>query len=185
MGSRPTYLPQSYLDLNNRNHLGGRASNQNAAYQVVLTEAGPCKLKKDAEEPVGKKISAKCHKSSFGANQRQVGWDLITQPWLDSSDYLQPAIDFSRGTLDLLVRNKLLDLVVDGGAVTSKTLGITAVTSQEFLRAFYAHPDVVRDLGKRLRIEGMYGIEDLVAGNTSFNAPEIESGEEPEPDVPA
>lgn len=151
-GQGASRLPQIWKDLHNKKKLGGRATNQNAAIQLILARGSEIK---DADKKVtGKEIHMLVDKNSFGPDKRQIKYELRTDSFYDTETTLEPAICFDNGMANWFADNKFLGTSLERKRFTSETLGLTSVTSQQFCSAFDASPKIKMQLGEQLNIEG-------------------------------
>lgn len=155
-GKSPVQLPQSYVNKHNKTKIGGRAFNQNAALQMIVTQAGECKYPDKSRS--GTKVNFRVEKNSYGPRSREFNFEHRDEHRQDSGNYHEEAFVFDESLANLLMDHKLFGLKAREGLYTSEELGIIGATSQELHRAFYANPENIQKAGKLLKVEGYYDI---------------------------
>lgn len=145
-------LGAEIADLYNKTKIGGRAFNQNAAIQLILSRGGM--VKGSDNMPKGRMVTMRVDKNSFGPGERKIKYEIRTDQFDDTEEYLEPAINFDEDWANWMAKNKFFGTTVASKRYKCPTLGIEGATYQQFAAAFNANEEVKRELGARLGIEG-------------------------------
>lgn len=159
----------------NKNKYGGKALDQNAVLQCTIKRIGFAKNSKG--DTIGHKIQLRVVKSSVGADNSTLDYVLKTRDFNDYESYQEPALDFSGGLANVFAEQKLLGTTVARKRYTSDELGVSGVTSQEFMEALHARPDIMSRLGHELKIEGYTSKEVAELQSYGEDDPESEAEE--------
>lgn len=146
-------LPESYKNLNNKTHLGGRAFNQTAAVQLILADGGGVKGS-DRKTLVGKKVNVNVAKNSFGPDKRKFSYIINTHTDSDTPAYLTPALSFDETTAKWMAEEKLIGTRVNGELYSCDSLDISGADAEYFMATFNSNETVKINLGGMLGIEG-------------------------------
>lgn len=153
-GTFSAALPEDWKSLRNRTKLGGNASNQSAAYQLILAAAPSFEYKVD-KTAVGINIKARTEKNSYGGGGREIQYQIRTADFpLDTEDYLQPAIEMDDAFCKVLVLNKIMGIKLDKGLYNWRSHGIVEGSAEDVMRVINADEDLKNDICVKLGIEG-------------------------------
>ena len=180
MAGTPSYIPKSYTEKRNKAKIGGRAFNQNAALQLIMTRAGEYKY--PDKKRSGTKVNLRVDKNSYGPGGREMHFEHRDEHRADTQNFIEEAFLFDQALCDLLMNYKLLGIKATDGAYTSDALGIISATPREVYQAFMSKPELAQELGKILKIEGYY---DLYADNKDEPEADPEHAESPVEGAPA
>lgn len=159
MGGGITLGPE-VQDLYNKTKIGGRAFNQNAAVQLILSRGGMSKSSDGT--PKGRYVNLRVDKNSFGPGDRKIKYEIRTDKFDDTDTELEPAIDFDEDWASWMSTNKFLGTTVSAKRYTCAALGVESVTYRQFAAAFKANAEVRRELGAMLGIEGYIDTVDTI-----------------------
>jgi len=170
-------LPESYVDKRNKKKVGGRAFNQNAAWQLILTPAGVVKYPDKTK--AGKRVNCRVDKNSYGPDDREMTWDLYTEHRGDTEDYLDQAFHFEENLCKLFLDKGLFGLKVNNGLYTSADLGLTSASAEEVYMRFHSDQELMLRTGKLLNIEGYFNLIDEIKENAEKkqNLEDADTGE--------
>lgn len=161
-GGKAKPLPEMYTELRNRNHVGGRASNQNAAFQLIVQRGQEIR---DADKrQIAQQVVGRVRKNSYGAEGRQVSWQITLEPQ-DRPGYIEPALSFDDALARMLVESKLLPIRLFKDRYTWDAKGLSEASAKDVVVAFHSDSELVKQVGRQLRIEGYYGVDDIVNGD--------------------
>lgn len=135
----------------NKTKIGGRALNQNAAVQAIVTRKG---FYKDGTTQVGDKLCIKVAKNSYGPGNNQIEYMLKTRHTNDSVNYQEPCLNFDEGLADLLAFHGILGTTVTRKRYTCKSLGVDGATAKNFCEALHANEEAVTKIGAMFNIAG-------------------------------
>ena len=175
-GGVSSFMSAETSALYNKNHVGGRSINQNAAMQVILARKS---LAKDAQNnPTGTIIRARIDKNSFGPTNRTMEWELRNEHRRDTSSYLEPALIFDSSMAMWLANNKHLGITANLKRYTCEQLGVMGASAEELCSVFHARQDIMDKLGKQLNIVGYNNIIDNIIAEQEQKAAEAEAAAE-------
>jgi AAA domain len=147
-------------------YLGGSAFEGLASMTIVMTSTD---LVKDRQTDTisGRRVYARCYKQSHGASERYVSWELrMNHDQTDRDDFLEPPIQYSHGLVTMLKNEGYLGVTInDAGLVSSKELNLRCLTPAQFDAWLHSKPDIIKDLGNRMKIIGYYSIMDKVVAS--------------------
>jgi len=152
MSATGSFMSAEMGSLYNKTKIGGKAFNQTAAMQLILSRKGI--LKDGSGRKIGTTVMMRIDKNSYGANNRIIEYDLINDHHSDTDEETQCSISFDRAMADFFANESILGTVVSFKRYTCKDLGVTGVTAEDFSKAFHARPDIIAKVGKLLRIHG-------------------------------
>jgi RecA/RadA recombinase len=135
----------------NKTKIGGRALNQNAAMQFILTRKG---FHKVGTEQVGEKICLKVAKNSYGPGNNQIDYVLKTRHRTDTEEYQEPALDFDEGLADLMAANSILGTTVSRKRFSCEAIGANALSAQDFCDLIHQNEDTVTRVGAIFNVRG-------------------------------
>ena len=153
-------------DAFNRTSRGGRAFNQNAALQIILSRIGLVSAKFDGvDEKVGVNAQITVCKNSYGAEGKRFGYRINTVHRTDTETYQEPAITFAPATAEWAYMHKVLPGISmkNKNCYTCKDLKIYDASADEFHRALHADAGLLDMLGSRLGIRGYAASQELPA----------------------
>jgi hypothetical protein len=104
--------------------------------------------------PKGRMVTMRVDKNSFGPGERKIKYEIRTDQFDDTEEYLEPAINFDEDWANWMAKNKYFGTTVASKRFKCEALGIEGATYQQFAAAFNANDEVKRELGVRLCIEG-------------------------------
>lgn len=146
----------SATDSYNRTSRGGRAFNQNAALQIILSRLKGVTAKiggVDTRVATLGRITV-C-KNSYGPDGTKFDYHIVAVPRKDTETYQEPALSFSFGTAQFILARKLLTMTSKNfNCYSCKELDVTDVSADEFSSALHARPDLLDKLGSQLEIFG-------------------------------
>ena len=145
-------LSADIADLYNKTKIGGRAFNQNAAIQLILSRGGMVKGSDNMAK--GRMVTMRVDKNSFGPGERKIKYEIRTDQFDDTEEFLEPAINFDEDWANWMAKNKYFGTTVASKRFKCAALGIEGATYQQFAAAFNANEEIKRELGARLGIEG-------------------------------
>lgn len=145
-------------DMFNKRKIGGRAFDQNAAWQIILGTGEQWKST-DKVTLLGHDVRARMDKNSYGARGRRLQWKLRNEQLQDTPEILDPAIWFDFDAARWLVDSKMIGASVTSNKYTCAALDIAGGSAPELWAALYAKPTIVEGLGRALKIAG-YEIEE-------------------------
>lgn len=149
--------------LYNKTSIGGLSFNQNASVQLIM---GPGGQVKDASgNVIGDLVKIRVDKQSYGPKGRIVSFILKNDGFSDRDDYIEQAIKFGPSMATWMATAKLCGVRADDKKFSCEALGVTAVDGNDLATAFYAHPEVEYELGKRLGIDGYIDFVDQIKQN--------------------
>lgn len=167
-GGGGSFIPIEAQDAFNRVSIGGRAWNQSAAIQLILTRE-----KMEFAQIRGERVAVarinrlKVSKNSYGYENRALRYSVMMVPRRDSESQQEMVLDFSPDLGDILARSGLLGVrVVNANSIAVKELGLDDATPQQVSAALHQRPDLVEDLGTRL---GFFGYKDSVMPIAALN----------------
>lgn len=154
-GGMKSFAPENYLALFNTKKIGGRATNQNTAFQIIIGQDGTLK---DANGAViGQKIRARMHKNTFAPHGRIIKYELHNIYTNDvPGKYWEPVLQFDRPMLEWLMNENLLDVTQVGENWSCPSLNIYNASAMSVVNAFSANAELVAALANKLRIEGYW-----------------------------
>ena len=159
-GGVTSFMSAETSALYNKNHVGGRSINQNAAMQVILARKS---LAKDAQNnPTGTIIRARIDKNSFGPVNRTMEWELRNEHKRDTSTYLEPAIIFDNAMATWMADNRLLGVTVNLRRYSCERLGLVGASAEELCALFHANRDLMDELGRQRGIVGYNNVIDTI-----------------------
>lgn len=141
-------------ELDNTTSIGGRAFRSVASYQLVMKREQ--KIYNKAKVHIGHTVKVRMLAGTYGPAQDS-SFQIFSKDIVRDDDSYGAAISFAMPTAEFFVKNKLLGVKIDSGLVTCDSLGLCAVSPQEFYAAFCARPDLVEMVGSTLGIEGYKG----------------------------
>jgi len=148
-----SFLSADQKNLYNKKKIGGRATNQNSAVQLILAKSQKV-IKNSGGEKIGHTVKMRVAKNSYGPQERVIEYDILYGDHDDTEDTLSPSISFDRAMAVFFAEKKILGVKINKDLVTCPPLGLKDVTYEEFSREFHAREDIVSDLGKSLKIHG-------------------------------
>jgi hypothetical protein len=149
-------LSPEVKDTINRTSIGGRAFNQSAAYQVILSPSRPEKASVRGEmTKVGQWVRASVSKNSY-APERKMEYLINFFATGETETYLDPALDFDRALPECLKATGMYPSLrqIKNNVYACKDLGIEQGTSREIAMAFYREPERLEALTQQLRMVG-------------------------------
>lgn len=181
-GKTATFIPADAVAMYNKTKIGGRAFNQTSSYQVIIVRKA---LLKDSQKNIiGKTLTLRVDKNSYGPSDRRIEYDLVSEGLQDTESTQQQALDFERAFCRWLVTKKLLDVTVSEEKYTSKQIGVDSVSAQELCRVFDTRDDLKNWLGGHLQINGYDYSVDSVKAELKDAAPIEEEMPAPPEDDP-
>lgn len=145
----------------NRSKRGGRALNQCAALQFVLSEHGA--VKEDKVE-VGRRARLSVVKSNYGEKHRFFDFTLRNKNYADTATYQQRVIDLSIPTVEeVIMQCQPFGAIKTNDTYSSAYLGLNNATALEVMETVAANPEIVEWLGKALNIYGYSQGEEATA----------------------
>lgn len=167
-------LGKEVMDLYNKTKIGGRAFNQLAAIQLILSKGGMIKGKDNV--PKGRKINMRVDKNSFGPGDRKLSFEIRQDQFMDTKHTLEPALNFDEDWANWMAKNQYFGTKVAAKRYTCEALNIEGVTYDKFAAAFKADQELKQALGERLGIEGYIDTVDRIISELS-NAEDADSSE--------
>lgn len=159
-GKSSSFMSAEQGNLYNKKKIGGRAFNQNAAVQIILSRKG---LAKDsAGDKIGTQIAMRVDKNSYGPNNRTMEWTLRNDKFMDTEDTIDSSLVFHEDMAKWMTDEKLLGLTASRKRYTCDDLGLVNATSEELEAALAARPEVLNALGKDLKIRGYENVVDKI-----------------------
>ena len=155
------YAARPKTGLFNKKKIGGKAFDQNAAWQIIL-EGGEQWKTPDKTGLLGQDVRARMDKNSYGARGRRASWKIRNEQMHDTPEELAPALWFDWEACDWLVDSKMVGASVSHGKYTCPVLNASAVKAPEMWHALYQRPDIVEGLGRALKISG-YELKEVQA----------------------
>lgn len=149
-------LSEEVSALYNKTKPGGKAFNQTAAMQLIMTRAGQVK-NSTTKTVIGHKVKARVDKNTYGPDNSTFEF-MVKNHMDDAPGYLDMSINFDQSTARLFADNVILGTKVNNNRYTCEDLGVESVTDTEFTKALYANTDVWNRVCGHLRIHG-YNIE--------------------------
>lgn len=171
-GGKTSYMSPEQGNLYNKKKIGGRAFNQNAAIQLIMTRAGVAK--DGAGDKIGSIIKMRVDKNSYGPNNRTMEWILQNDKFTDTETFIEPSLVFHEDLGKWLADEKLLGITVTRKRYTCPELGLVNATSAELEAALLANEDVLNRLGNLLRIRGYENVVDKIKDELQADVPEDE-----------
>lgn len=150
---------QAKTGLFNKRKIGGKAFDQNSAWQLILKNGDQWKTS-DKLHLLGHDVNARMDKNSYGARGRCATWKLRNEQLNDTPDILDPALWFELDGSRWLVDCKMIGACVTQGKYSCEALSASAVKAPELWAALYSRPDIVNGLGRALKISG-YELEEI------------------------
>lgn len=145
-------LPSSVLDMFNKNRIGGRGMNQNAAFQLIAAHEGLAK--NAAKETTGKYVKIRMDKNSYGPNNRVIKFELRDVYTSDTATVLEEPLRLDEALADMFATDGVLGTTVERGLYSCKALGLTAVDGVKLSRAFHSNPELMASVGRHYQIAG-------------------------------
>lgn len=150
--------PEWKTKLQHINYIGGKALEGVASFVIGMVST---ELARDPEtkENTGKVVRCRTIKQSHGQGERYVQWELRTSHMHDiPGKYMEPAIVYSRGMVEVLTSNGLLGFIYDTktGLCRSKDLGFKGLTPQQADSLIHGSPEKLKMIGELLKIPGYY-----------------------------
>ena len=159
-GGKTSFMTPEAGNLYNKKKIGGRAFNQNAAVQLIMSRTG---LAKDSSgDKVGAVIKMRVDKNSYGPNNRTMEWILRNDKFVDTEDHIEQSLVFHEDLGKWMTDEKLLGVTASRKRFTCDDLGLINATSEELEAALYARPDVMNSLGRDLKIRGYNDVVDRI-----------------------
>ena len=183
--------PDHSRKLRNPNYIGGKALEGLACVSIVV--AMMWEVPDAQKQIIGKMIAARVHKQAHGEGGRTIQWMLRTRHSERDipGKYLDPALHFGVGMMQILKKEQLLSLR-QGEAdklYSSKELELRGLSADQMDTIIHSRPAVLEQLGKTLRISGYYDpIAEMLSdsGSLTRTAPIPDAnGEEEESDTTA
>ena len=160
MSSKPKFGGGSMTgnaDSFNRTSRGGRAFNQNASLQVILTRIQAVSAKVNGvDEKVGEKVLLTVCKNSYGPGGKKFFYQINTVHRTDTETYQEPAITFAPYTAEWSTMMKIIPGITmkNKNCITCRELEIYDGTAEEFSKALHANQPLLGQISTRLGIFG-------------------------------
>lgn len=157
-GKNFSFLPKSYTELFNKRKLGGRATNQSAAFQIVMANNG---IVKDASNSdVGRRVRIRLDKNSYAQHGRVIDYELYTKYNRDEPGVnLEPVIQLDNPFLTWLMKDGLMDLQVINGLWSYPSIGAFNLPAWQLVPYLQQDNEITMRLGRMFHIEGYYSAE--------------------------
>jgi len=141
----------------NKKKIGGRAFNQNASLQLILSRSGVAK--DSAGTKIGTNLKMRVDKNSFGPTNRIMEYMLKNDRFVDSESRLEPNLMFHEGLAKWFADERIKGTTASRKRYTCEALGVVNATSEDFETALNSCPAALNEIGQDLKI---YGYEDVV-----------------------
>lgn len=139
--------------MTNKTRIGGRAFDQNAAWQLILGKKGQWK-DSSSDTILGQEVAARMEKNSYGPYGRRTFWHIRNENLKDTPTFLDPALHFHVNFAKWVSDKKLFELEIRQGRCYSEKLGLHGADYREVWDAFHARPELVEKMGRDLKIRG-------------------------------
>ncbi len=165
-GGVASFMTEDWGALYNKVKIGGRATNQNAAFQIIMSNMGA--LKNSSGEAIGKLVRMRMDKNSYAPHGRVIVAEHHTMfPNDVPSQYWEPVLQFDEPFLMWLANENLLDLQQSGKLWACPSLNEYNRTARDIVTTIHARPDIMARLGNDLRVEGYFDPVRLATEGTS------------------
>lgn len=148
-----SFIPAEAREAYNRTSPGGRAINQNASYQLILTHKGiMTRTIKGQRVKLGPKIQVNVYKNTYGPSGRVVFYKINSTEAGATDQWQPPAIDFRPFLPDVLNQTGLVSVQVRNAVdVSCPDLGPEArgIEPEELATLFYNNHQFFEDLSRR------------------------------------
>jgi hypothetical protein len=163
-------IPPEVREQANRTKIGGRAVNQSAAYQMVLS---PKKIEyctvRGERVAYQKIVKAAIMKTDGPPRKFEFAINLLNDE--DTETHQTPALDFSLGLGELLKSGGLGLDPEKAGFWSCEALGLSNASTAEIAKAFYAREALVEQLSRSLGMRGYEKHARVMDLNPAFDAP--------------
>lgn len=139
--------------MHNKTRIGGRAFDQNAAWQLILGKKGQWK-DTSSDTILGQEVAARIEKNSYGPYGRKTFWHIRDENLRDTPTFLDPALHFYVNFAKWVSDKKLFELEIRQGRCYSGKLGLAGASYRDVWDAFHARPEMVEQMGRQLQIRG-------------------------------
>jgi RecA/RadA recombinase len=175
MSGLSSFMPETWTAMFNKKKIGGRATNQSSAIQLIMAKQGD--LQNEDKKIIGKRVRVRCDKNTFGVNSRIMSYELH----MDYKDRLgengliehwDRVLRMDEPMLRWMLDEKLLDLsVTDTGLWSCPSLGVLGKPAVSVVNAFHANLELQKKLGKQLMIEGYHDtVEEIQQAIADYRA---------------
>lgn len=149
-----SFMTEDVSALYNKTKIGGRATNQNAAYQLIMSNAGV--LKDSSGAHVGKIVKVRMEKNSYGQHGKVMQLHLKNY-YNDSPGYREPVLQLDHPFLLWSLEHKYFEgLKFDAGKWSCPQFGVYNGEAHQLMAALNQNNDLMTAFGKRMRIHGYY-----------------------------
>ena len=155
-----SFMTPEMGNLYNKKKIGGRAFNQNAAVQLIMSRVGTAKDSNNNK--IGAVIRMRVDKNSYGPNNRVMEWTLRNDGFMDTEDRIEPSLEFHEDLGTWMATNGLLGISSTRKRYTCDALNLINATSEDLEAALNARPDVLNKLGRDLKIRGYENVVDQI-----------------------
>jgi RecA/RadA recombinase len=147
-----SFMTEDTAALYNKTKIGGRATNQNAAFQLIMTQAGS--VKNSAKAVVGRKVKIRMDKNTYGPHGRQISYEVHTEH-VDMNNEWAPVLVLDNDILTWLAENSYLPIRAEtGGRWSWSEKGLMHANASDLVNALHQDKELLVHLGGRLKIEG-------------------------------
>lgn len=147
-----SFMSEDTAALYNKTKIGGRATNQNAAFQMIMTQAGS--VKNSAKAVIGRKVKIRMDKNTYGPHGRQISYEVHTEH-VDTTSGWAPVIVLDNDILTWLAENSYLAVRAEtGGRWSWPEKGLVHSSATDLVNALHQDRELLLHLGGRLKIEG-------------------------------
>lgn len=147
-----SFMSEDTAALYNKTKIGGRATNQNAAFQMIMTQAGS--VKNSAKAVIGRKVKIRMDKNTYGPHGRQISYEVHTEH-VDGANEWAPVLVLDNDILTWFSENSYLPIKAEtGGRWSWPEKGLLHSSASDLVNALHQDKDLLVHLGGRLKIEG-------------------------------
>lgn len=150
-------MAEKHATLYNDTVRGGRGMKQVSILRLIF---GYDSQQKVGDRLTGINVNFRCAKSSYGADERRIRGELRNDHsrYDRPGVYLDPAWHFDRDMSKWFADEGFLGTTANQGRYSSDLIGVTSSAPEQFSIAFHQNPELVKQLGSQLRIQGHFDV---------------------------
>lgn len=151
-GGGASFIPEEAKKLNNITKIGGNAFNQLDALQLVIVKRSSIKNTKG--DPIGSTMKVRVAKNSYGPEGRTIEYDLVSDGFQDSENYMEKALRFDRWMAEFCAEKGFLGTSVNAKRYSCAALGVAGAKTSEYYDSFLLNEKAINQFAEAYSING-------------------------------